>query len=112
VVVSGGHTLAHAPPQALIGPLSASNRYSVRPCASTSTLPSFVFASLTDDPPPPVDGAFAAAGVVDDDDPPYALPPPQPATATARASFGGNAVAWSTAPTPSSPEYSGSLSGS
>jgi len=62
LVVSGGHSLAQAPAQLLIVPLSAWNRYSVRPLPSTRTLPSFVLASATDplplvgfeavDPPP------------------------------------------------------------
>src|SRR3954447_21311384 len=75
-VVSGGHTLAHAPPHALALPLSASNRYSVRPVPSTRILPSFEPASATDAPPEPAAGdADLVAG------PPSA--PPQPATASA-----------------------------
>jgi ABC-type sugar transport system permease subunit len=62
LVVSGGHSLAQAPSHLLIVPLSAWNRYSVRPLPSTRTLPSFVLASATEplplagfeavDPPP------------------------------------------------------------
>jgi hypothetical protein len=46
-VVSGGQTLAHAPSQLLIAPLSFSKRYRVRPRASTTIRPSFVRRVLT-----------------------------------------------------------------
>ena len=42
VVVSGGQAFAQAPKHVLLAPLSFSNRYSVRPCASTRILPSLV----------------------------------------------------------------------
>ena len=41
-VVSGGQALAQAPKHVLFAPVSFSNRYSVRPCASMRILPSLV----------------------------------------------------------------------
>src|SRR5215217_4374393 len=57
-VVAGGHAAAQDPEHVLVEPLSPSNRYSVRPCASTSTVPSAVCRV------PIVAGADAAAAAV------------------------------------------------
>jgi hypothetical protein len=51
LVVSGGHAVAQAPSQRLELPLSASNRYSVRPLPSTRILPRSEFATATDAAP-------------------------------------------------------------
>src|SRR4051794_10246136 len=46
--VSGGHTVAQAPLHLLVVPLSASNRYRVRPRLSTRMVPSFELAVLSE----------------------------------------------------------------
>src|SRR4051794_23206323 len=55
-----GQMLRHAPEQLLLLVLSASNRYSVRPLASTRYVPSGPFFVLTADPAPPADVAADA----------------------------------------------------
>src|SRR5690349_17039738 len=45
--MSGGQFAAHAPEHALLLPLSAPKRYSVRPFESTRTAPRSVFATAT-----------------------------------------------------------------
>ncbi len=55
LVVSGGQMLAHAPKHVLADDLSCSNRYSVRPLASTSAGPRLVLRTATAAPPEPVD---------------------------------------------------------
>jgi hypothetical protein len=47
--ISGGQTDAHFPSQALLPPVSAVNRYSVRPLAATSTFPACVARNETVD---------------------------------------------------------------
>src|SRR4051794_37491767 len=47
LATSGGQLTAQAPEQALLVPLSASKRYTVRPCASTSTSPRLLLATAT-----------------------------------------------------------------
>src|SRR5690349_776595 len=78
LVRSGGQMLAQAPAHALRAPLSASNRYRVRPWASARTVPRPVRASVTDGPP--ADAGAGRAAV------PYVRPLPPPLPQPARAS--------------------------
>src|SRR4029453_19249884 len=79
VVVTGGHSAAHAPEQVLFEPVSFSNRYTVRPVESTRILPR-PLTSLTatvDEPAEAIELLGAALAW------PLLPPPPQPATTKA-----------------------------
>ena len=75
VVVTGGQATAHAPKQADLVPLSASNAYTVKPRPVVRTVPSAVCRAVSAGPPPVIAWARGALDGVG----PYgpALGPPE-----------------------------------
>src|SRR5689334_13937776 len=69
--VKGGHSPAQPPAHMLRGPVSLSDRYSVRPCPLTSRVPSGVWLVWM--------AAFSAAGAAAFVPAPVTVLPPQPA---------------------------------